>query len=64
MLPVRWTASALDDLHAIIAYVAERNLRAAEALLGRIETSVLPASQHPYLFICSGRDGFLEPERS
>lgn len=50
MLPIRWRAQALDDLDAIIVYVAERNPQAAEALRERIESALLPTSEHPYLF--------------
>lgn len=50
MIPVEWSEPALDDLAVIIGYIAERNPRAAEALLNRIESAVLPASDHPYLF--------------
>jgi plasmid stabilization system protein ParE len=50
MLPIRWSPLALHDLETITSYVAERNPKAAEALHERIESSVLPASGHPYLF--------------
>jgi plasmid stabilization system protein ParE len=50
MLPIRWNARALDKLDELIAYIAERNLMAAEQLQDRIETAVLPASEHPYMF--------------
>lgn len=50
MLPVRWSASALDDLNAVVAYIAQYNPAAADALHERIESSVLPLSEHPYLF--------------
>lgn len=50
MLPIRWNARALDKLVELIAYIAERNPGAAEQLQDRIETSLLPASEHPYLF--------------
>ncbi len=41
---------ALDELDAIISFIAERNPDAAEAMLNRLESSVLPLSAHPYLF--------------
>lgn len=50
MLPIRWRASALDDLNAIVAYIAQYNPFAADALRERIEASVMPLSEHPYLF--------------
>lgn len=50
MLPIRWRASAIDDLDEIIGYIAARNAEAARGLRERIETCVLPLSNHPYLF--------------
>jgi len=50
MLPIRWRASALDDLDAIIAYIAHYNPTAAVALYERIDSSILPLCEHPYLF--------------
>ena len=50
MLPIAWRASALDDLETIIDYVAGFNPAAAESLRERIESVVLPLSQHPYLY--------------
>lgn len=50
MLPIRWNAKALDELDAIVGYIAKFNPTAAEGLLALIETSVLPLSEHPYLY--------------
>ena len=50
MLPIRWNAKALDELDAIVSYIAQINPSAAEGLQGLIEVSVLPLSQHPYLY--------------
>lgn len=50
MLPIRWNARALDKLDELIAYIADRNPVAAEQLQERIETVILPASEHPYMF--------------
>ena len=50
MLPLRWSAKALDELDAIAAYIARFNPIAAEALQALIEASVLPLSEHPYLY--------------
>jgi toxin ParE1/3/4 len=50
MLPLRWRAAALDDLNALVGYIAQFNLTAAEALRDRIESVVLPLSEHPYLY--------------
>lgn len=50
MLTVVWSSKALNDLDEIIAYIAKRNRSAALDLASRIEDSVLPAAQFPYLF--------------
>lgn len=50
MLPIRWRARAMEDLEAIVAYIAQYNPVAADALRERIESAVLPLSEHPYLF--------------
>jgi toxin ParE1/3/4 len=50
MLPIRWNAAALDRFDKLIAHIAQFNPPSAEALRDRIESSVLPLSDHPYLF--------------
>lgn len=50
MLPIRWNAKALDELDAIAGYIAQFNPIAAKGLQDLIETSVLPLSEHPYLY--------------
>jgi len=50
MLPIEWLASAQDDLAAIIEFIANDNPMAALRLRIRLEESVLPVSEHPYLF--------------
>jgi addiction module RelE/StbE family toxin len=50
MLPIKWSAAGLNDLGLLIDYIAAFNPDAAAALQSRIEQSVLPLSQHPYLF--------------
>jgi addiction module RelE/StbE family toxin len=45
-----WRASALDDLEAIIAYIAERNAAAAERLQAAIETCAEGLPAHPFLY--------------
>jgi len=50
VLPIRWRPAALRDLDTIISYIAADNPAAAEAMLERLETAVLPLSEHPYLF--------------
>jgi len=50
VLPIRWRPAALRDLDTIISYIAADNPAAAEAMLERLDTAVLPLSEHPYLF--------------
>jgi toxin ParE1/3/4 len=50
MLPIRWNAKALDELTSIAGYIAQVNPIAAEGLQEAIEASVLPLSEHPYLY--------------
>lgn len=50
MLPIVWRASAQKNLAHIIRYIAERDPQAARNMRQRIEESVLPTADHPYLF--------------
>lgn len=50
MLTVVWSTKALNDLDEIVAYVGTRNRSAALDLADRIETSIVPAAQFPYMF--------------
>lgn len=50
MLPIFWSASALDDLDEITDYIWERNPAAAEHMHALLEASVLPVAEHPYLY--------------
>lgn len=50
MLPIAWSAAALDDLDNIIDYIADHDAQAAIAMHNLIESSVLPASDYPYLY--------------
>jgi addiction module RelE/StbE family toxin len=50
---IRWTRPALRDVSDILAYVAERDVRAAAALAESIERRVDPLREHP----ASGRSG-------
>ncbi|CAM3877819.1 type II toxin-antitoxin system RelE/ParE family toxin [Castellaniella denitrificans] len=50
MLPISWSAAALDDLGHIIDYIAEFDVDAAIVMHGLIESSIQPASEHPYLY--------------
>ncbi|EAV8896100.1 type II toxin-antitoxin system RelE/ParE family toxin [Salmonella enterica] len=55
MLPILWLSSARDDLRQIVAYIAKENPAAARRMKIRIETSVLPLTEHPYLYPPSER---------
>lgn len=50
MLPILWRASAREDLTQLIGYIAEQNPAAARAMLTRLESAILPAAEHPYLY--------------
>ncbi|WAI85120.1 MULTISPECIES: type II toxin-antitoxin system RelE/ParE family toxin [Achromobacter] len=50
MLPIFWSASALDDLDEITNYIAEYDVHAAIGMHELIENAVHPASEHPYLY--------------
>ena len=50
MLPVFWRASARDNLASIIRFIANDRPSAARHMRLLIEASVLPATEHPYLF--------------
>ncbi len=50
MLPIRWSAAALDDLEELVGYIALFDVAAAQAIQDRIESVVLPLSRHPYLY--------------
>ena len=50
VLSVVWSADAEDDLAEIIQFIGERNPRAAERLWSLVSDSVLPLSDHPYLY--------------
>lgn len=49
-LPIIWRTSARSDLAAIIRYVANVNPLAARRLRQVLMESVLPVSEHPYLY--------------
>lgn len=50
MLSIKWTDEAKTDLFTLIAFIAEENPYAAESLLLRIEESIVPVAEHPYLY--------------
>ena len=54
-----WRAAALDDLEAIISYIAERNPAAAERLHASIEGCAEILRQHPLSY----RPGRIEGTR-
>ncbi len=49
-LPIVWRAGARSDLAEIIRYVANVNPPAARRLRRILMESVLPVSEHPYLY--------------
>lgn len=49
-LPLHWRADARDDLASLIRFIAHENPHAARDMKALIEASVLPASEHPYMF--------------
>jgi addiction module RelE/StbE family toxin len=60
-LPIVWSQAALRDLQSIAAYIAvAENETVAERMRLRIEQSVLPASDHPYIFRAGRREGTRE----
>lgn len=50
MLRLVWRARALEDLEAIISYIAERNAPAAERLQSMIEGCAERLPDHPFLY--------------
>lgn len=50
VLRLLWTEQAEDDLAQIIAFISLDSQAAAQRLKERIERSVTPASEHPYMF--------------
>lgn len=55
MFPVVWRDTARADLRQIITDIAAENSGAARRLKIRLETVVLPLSEHPYLYKVSDR---------
>ena len=55
MLPIFWRDSARDDLRQIVSHIAEENPPAARRMKMRLESVVLPLSEHPYLYRQSDR---------
>ncbi|MGB3288407.1 MAG: type II toxin-antitoxin system RelE/ParE family toxin [Burkholderiaceae bacterium] len=50
MLPISWSAAALEDLNTIIRHIADVDVHAALAMHEVIENSVLPVSDYPYVY--------------
>jgi len=50
MRPVVWAEAAQEDLAEIVEYIADFNQAAAERLRGRLESAVLPLSEHPLMY--------------
>lgn len=50
MLPAVWRKSARAGLLEIIRYIANEDPQAARQLKERLESAVLPLSEHPYLY--------------
>ena len=44
---VRYTETALEEIRAIRAYISERNLSTAEAVIGRVKAAVHRLSEFP-----------------
>jgi len=55
MLRIIWSSAAETDLLDIVAYIWERNPKAAWRLYDAVRESVVPLSEHPYLFKRSQR---------
>ena len=55
MLPIVWRATAQDDLTQIIQHIASINPIAATRMKRLLEDSIVPASEHPYLYRRSER---------
>jgi len=49
-LPITWRANARADLAEIVRFVAAENPTAARQLRKLLMESVLPVSDHPYLY--------------
>jgi len=50
MLKLVWRASALDDLEVIVAFIADRDIGAAERLQDAIEACAERLPDHPFLY--------------
>ena len=50
MLPIVWRKPASAALLEIVRYIANKDPQAARGLKERLESAVLPLSEHPYLY--------------
>ena len=50
MLPIKWRATARDNLAAIVRYIAQDNVAAARRMRELIEKAIEPAAKHPRMF--------------
>ena len=50
MLPIVWRVRARESLVGIARHIAAHNPTAARRIKEQIEQSIIPASEHPYLF--------------
>ncbi|MDZ7786005.1 MAG: type II toxin-antitoxin system RelE/ParE family toxin [Candidatus Saccharibacteria bacterium] len=50
MLPVIWRQTAREDLAHLLRHIAQKDPHAARRLRTRLESVVLPLSEHPYLY--------------
>ena len=55
MLPIFWLESADSDLDEITDYIGQYDIGAAERMWHLLRSSVLPLSEHPYLYRQSDR---------
>jgi toxin ParE1/3/4 len=60
MLPIVWSEAALNDLNGIVAFIAPHSFDAAMQLQDRIEDSVKPTANYPYLFRAGRVEGTRE----
>ena len=55
-----WRAEARQDLSSILAYIGERNQRAADDLLDRVNACAGKLPDHPFLYRAGRREGTRE----
>lgn len=55
MLPIFWLEAADSDLDELTDYIGQYDIDAAERMWHLLRSSVLPLSEHPYLYRQSDR---------